>query len=296
MTQIICVLTDEYVLVASDNLVTWGSGPKRGQVVSDKECKLVSLCGRNVIGYSGLAVLDGIPTHEWIAKTLTNASCQEPDKAVELLAAKTPGAVLRFPRSLRRHEYLVAGWANLTHAETGVQVRNAPHFGVVSNFMDANGGPTGEASSTFSVRVRSHVGYGIFATRTLGQILSQSRYRAMTRALKNLARRKAGPEAAMRLLVDEIRHTSRYQRTVGMKVMCVCIPKPKAGHSDTGIVGKVGAKNTPWWAYFDPAKDAFVGYGPTYVCGGGAWGNIKTTYDANGEFVSVEATILALPQ
>lgn len=63
--------------------------------MDDDTCKLVSLCNMSGIGYTGLAQIDGIPTHEWIAKTLASEQCSEPATACRLLAERARAALLR---------------------------------------------------------------------------------------------------------------------------------------------------------------------------------------------------------
>jgi hypothetical protein len=67
MTQILAALTQEYILVASDRQLTIVSGPRKGQILDDDTCKLVSLCGIWGIAYTGFSEFQGVPTHEWIA-------------------------------------------------------------------------------------------------------------------------------------------------------------------------------------------------------------------------------------
>jgi len=74
MTQIIAAITQDYVLLVVDRKLTFLEGHKRGQCKDDDTCKLVSLCNMSGIGYTGLAEIDGIPTHEWIATTLASKS------------------------------------------------------------------------------------------------------------------------------------------------------------------------------------------------------------------------------
>jgi len=69
MTQILSVMTTDYVLLASDRRVTYGEGPKIGEVADEDTCKLVNLCSTTGIAYSGVGIIRGVPTHQWIAKT-----------------------------------------------------------------------------------------------------------------------------------------------------------------------------------------------------------------------------------
>ena len=52
MTLAISVITKDYALLAPDGRLTWGAGPRRGEVADDDTCELVSLCNTFGIGYS----------------------------------------------------------------------------------------------------------------------------------------------------------------------------------------------------------------------------------------------------
>jgi hypothetical protein len=134
VTQIVSVITKEYALLVSDRRLTYGDGPKVGQVLSDDTCKLVSLCNICGIGYSGFANLGGSPTHEWIAKTLAAANCHDAGNASQIIGNSAPGALPQVPPELRRQIFIVAGWA---------QFDNPPglrsHFCVVTNALDDAG-------------------------------------------------------------------------------------------------------------------------------------------------------------
>jgi hypothetical protein len=61
MTQIIALVTQEYVLLASDRRLTYGSGPRKGEVYDDDACKLVRLRGTTGIAYSGVEIMSREP-------------------------------------------------------------------------------------------------------------------------------------------------------------------------------------------------------------------------------------------
>src|SRR5208282_6186609 len=111
MTQIISVITADWVILVSDRLLTHASGPLVGQVFHDDECKLVSLCHMCGIGYSGLATLGGMPTHKWIARTVAAAGCRDAGHASETLLAKAPAALQHVATVLRRQSFVISGWA-----------------------------------------------------------------------------------------------------------------------------------------------------------------------------------------
>lgn len=75
MTQILTAMTNEYVLLATDRRLTYASGPKKGELFDDDECKLVNFCNYAGVAYSGLARIAGKPTYEWIGSVLADANC-----------------------------------------------------------------------------------------------------------------------------------------------------------------------------------------------------------------------------
>src|ERR1700683_5049076 len=134
MTQIIAAITQEYVLLVSDRRLTFLEGPARGQLADDDTCKLVSLCNVCGIGYTGLAQIAGIPTHEWVATTLASERCSDSGPASRLLAERASAALLRVPPAVRFQTFVIAGWAYFENL-SGLR----PHICVVTNTMDTSG-------------------------------------------------------------------------------------------------------------------------------------------------------------
>jgi hypothetical protein len=131
MTQIIAAITHDYVLLASDRRLTIGEGPKTGESVDEDTCKLVCLCGAAGIGYTGLARIEGIPTHEWIAKNLAEGSCCDPANAERITLERATSAfskIRRWPQS-----FLMAGWAPFEKL-SGLR----PHLGLITNMIDGS--------------------------------------------------------------------------------------------------------------------------------------------------------------
>src|SRR5713101_7037041 len=111
MTQIIAAITQEYVLLASDRRLSYGDGPRKGEVYDDDTCKLVSLCGTTGIAYSGVGQMKGrVPTHEWIAKTLADVGCYDARCAEQTLVTQAVSGLSTTPAELKRHTFLLAGW------------------------------------------------------------------------------------------------------------------------------------------------------------------------------------------
>jgi hypothetical protein len=215
VTQIVSVITKEYAWLVSDRRLTYGDGPKVGQVLSDDTCKLVSLCNICGIGYSGLANLGGSPTHEWIAKTLAAANCHDAGNASQIIGNSAPGALPQVLPELRRQIFIVAGWA---------QFDNPPglrsHFCVVTNALDDAGRVLVLPHAQFSRRVRALRDDVPFLWYSI-QPLRTERAQALERNLRRLVARDIGPKEALRLLVDEIlvAHQTEEPSTVGDKVL-----------------------------------------------------------------------------
>jgi hypothetical protein len=150
MTQIISVITQEYALLVSDRLLTYGEGSRAGETYDDDTCKLVSLCNTCGIGYSGLAMLGGEPTHEWVAKTLAAAACRDPNSASQVLVEATAKVVQSVRSDLRRQVFLISGWEYF-----GEPALLRPHFCVVSNFLDESGNILAVPQQSFAQRKSS---------------------------------------------------------------------------------------------------------------------------------------------
>ena len=112
MTQVISVITKEYALLASDRRLVIGEGSRAGEVADDDTCKLVSVCNTFGIGYSGLARIEGLPTHEWIAKVLASENCTNPTLAAEILRKRCTEIFSALQLGRFRQQFVIAGWGS----------------------------------------------------------------------------------------------------------------------------------------------------------------------------------------
>lgn len=85
MTLITFAVTSEYVVLASDRRLTVSDG--RGRIIdqSDRATKSTMLWGQMLMGYTGLAILDGRPMEMWAADALIDVA---PNDAPAVLADK----------------------------------------------------------------------------------------------------------------------------------------------------------------------------------------------------------------
>jgi hypothetical protein len=105
MTLILGAITSDCVVMVSDRRLTDG---RTRRVINDSQNKCVCLYGVFILGYTGLAKLDGESTDRWVAKKLAG---KNPIDSASILAAETARAVRAFDRGVRRHAYMLLGWA-----------------------------------------------------------------------------------------------------------------------------------------------------------------------------------------
>jgi hypothetical protein len=297
MTQIIAVLTKDYALLASDRRLTYADGLLRGQTKEEDECKLVSLCSINTIAYTGLANIEGSPTHRWIATALAERNCNDPGTASRVLQERATNAFMHVPPEFRAQIFLIAGWW---------QYENPPglraHFFTITNLHDRTGRPLAEPSATFTSLLRVLRDEEDLLLRVMGQPLREERHLELLRNVRRLVSREIGPKETLRLLVDEIVNTSLREsnKTVGTKILACCVPRQSAerlfqtGHYT--MLAKQPDENVVTFTYFEPGYNEFRQYGPTVTCGEVATTNFKGETDAQGDSQRVEVRILTWPQ
>ena len=296
MTQIITTITREYVLLASDRRLTFLNGPKQGQLADDDTCKLVSLCNTCGIGYTGLAQMEGTPTHEWIAKTLAAEQCSDPANASRILSERAKAALSSVPRHLPRQEFVIAGWAHFTNL-TGLR----SHVCVITNMRDVTGRILfTEPAESFAVLLHALQDGEDLWTYVIGQPLQLERTKRLERNLQNLVKREMSPKAALRLLVDEVIHTSGQRHTVGKKVLALCIPRHAVQSGiETGRSAMIATQPNEHGAsfcYFDPTYSELQQFGPAVTCAGRAVTDVTTEDNPLTGYQSSSLRILALPK
>jgi hypothetical protein len=290
VTQIISVITQKYVLLVSDRRLT---SLEDGKVFYDEECKLVSLCNICGIGYSGLAKLDGISTHEWIARTLAAANCHNASRASQILAQMTPRALSKVKAEWRRQIFLLAGWS---HFDNPPALRS--YYCVVTNTLDENGQMLATPRERFDRTICALRDDEQFLYYTIGQPIK--RVGKLERNLRRLVEREIGPKETLRLLVDGVINTHAHTEKVGDKILGFCIPKHsveiqlQTGYSTA--LAKFPDEHSVAFVYFDPAYSELRQYGPTVVCGEFAATDIETENDPTRNFQSSKMRLLGSPK
>jgi hypothetical protein len=295
MTQIITAITKEYALLVADRRLTFLEGPKKGHTKDDDTCKLVSLCNICGIGYTGLAGIEGVPTHEWMAKTLAAENCSDPATASRILSERASNALAKFDVTLRRLTFVIAGWAYF-NGLTGLR----PHVCAITNMLDASGQLLPTSQDTFRVLTNALQDNQEYTIHVFGQPLLLERGQRLERNVRTLVEKEISPKAALRLLVDEVIHSAGRFQTVGKKILGVCIPRKAVEKSiKTGqsvMLAVQPNEDAASFSYFDPTYSELQQFGPTMTCGGSAVTDVTTKNDPAREFQSSEVRILALPK
>jgi hypothetical protein len=199
------------------------------------------------------------------------------------------------PVDLRRQTFVIAGWAYFENL-TGLR----SHVCAITNMMDASWQMLAKANDDFTVLVHAlHDGEDL-AIHVIGQPLLLERGQRLERNLRKLITREISAKAALRLLIDEVIHTSKQFRTVGEKVLALCIPQRAIQSSiESGrsvLLAMQPSEDAASFCYYDPTYSELQQFGPTLTCGGSAQTDVKTENDPSRNYQSSEFRILALPK
>lgn len=112
MTLIIGLISEEYVLLASDRRITWISGPDKAKT-EDTENKAVLLAGQFLLGYTGFARLGPrgkFKTEQWIVDQLRDV--QDPSDYFQTIAAKAGPAIAAMGKPVEEsgHAFIAVGF------------------------------------------------------------------------------------------------------------------------------------------------------------------------------------------
>ncbi|MEZ0141485.1 hypothetical protein AB1285_02110 [Microbacterium sp. NRRL B-14842] len=107
MTLITAVLTDEYVVMASDRRVTWRHGT-RTERFEDSAMKCFVLGGHLLMGFTGVAVIEGKSMELWLGETISRVDTAdmigELQKRIQEVFDRTPSL------SGQPHSFFAAGF------------------------------------------------------------------------------------------------------------------------------------------------------------------------------------------
>src|SRR5437870_4840144 len=159
MTLVLSLITDDFIIHASDRRLTDG---RTGQQVTTKAAKTV-ICPQAMymVSFTGLAeCAPPMATGEWLMRTLWKNKDVDLFGSLSRAAGETIGAV-RIPMALKRHAFLVSGWLHrarwATNAPLPPGFQPGPFSSVVSNVHDPSDPgrllPEPQAAFTHSTRL-----------------------------------------------------------------------------------------------------------------------------------------------
>jgi len=300
MTLIIGVLTQDYALLASDRRLTMWGGPQHGSIVKDdeekerEECKLVNVCNTRGIGYAGLAEVEGLPIHEWIAKTLASENYPDFGEEGEILKKHANRVFGKVSIKMPPQQFLIVGWGYLKEL-TGLH----PYMQLISNAHDESGKKRAQPANSFLDFVQAPRDGQPFVWATVGRPIDQQRIEQLDKNLGLLVNREITPKAALRLLVDEIVYKSSRDDKVGSKILGFCIPKNSVLRQlETGMSFMTAEQpytDGATFTYFEPGFNELKQYGPTCVCGECAY-TTETGHDTSSGSQYSQVTLLSVPK
>jgi hypothetical protein len=215
VTEIISVLTEEYVALVSDRRVTWEDGRQE-----DSDTKTFNLFGQFLMGFTGFARIGGFRVERWAADVLRGVPAEE---YFNVLFREIGAVFDRLRPSERKPQaFLATGYASL---QPGGRIH--PMNVVISNSIDNNGNFSASALQREFTAYMEPLGNMRHVVRSVGypmpdnvrQVL-EHKIRVVTKADPSNPERAAGP------LVYALRETAEKSRGwVGKAVLFASLPR-----------------------------------------------------------------------
>lgn len=252
----------------------------------DYENKAVVWCMRIAFAFTGLAELgDERRTDLWLASALAkieeeaNPAGERRDQAwllqrvaeVATIEFTTP-ALRRLPAAVRRHGFVGVGWGRFSGAPA-----LTPYRALVSNFHDDDLAELPEAQEAFRIYVRKLDDSEGGLVEAFPEALGRERMRLLIDKLSSADAAGAEPAAMTKILGEEIRRASRFNRRVGRGLLINVIPRTAIEVPSGIMLSGHPVADQPSFLYVPAQSWETVSYGPTTVCGGRIMSNFTLT-------------------
>ena len=216
MTLIISALTEQYVALVSDRRITWTDG----RMQEDTDTKTFNLFGQFLMGFTGLARIDGFRIERWVSQILSGVPTEE---YFSVLAREIDAAFLRLGYCGKiPHAFLAVGYAAL---KPNGQIY--PMNIVISNSIGNDGNFSLSAlSPEFGVYVEP-----LFnrrqVIRSVGWPMREATNRALAHRMRIVSKGDAAnPALSVGPLVMALRDTARVSKEhVGSAVLFASLPR-----------------------------------------------------------------------
>ncbi len=272
MTLIQTCITPFSVTMVADRRLTRGSS-----VVDDDATKLVALCNKAAIAYSGFARLpDGRRMDEWILRVLLDHRATQLVEAAEIIRDEATRAFTPLPYSPRdsRLAIVLGGW------DTAADGRLLPLMGVISNSLDQQLKWLSTARRSFEFHQSWLATPNQFILHELGATVPGPVKYPLVRALLRGFPKGIREWSVLRLLVRSARAVSDLDSSVGPWLLTVNIPNPNQSWP-TGIMSGPPSLGAMTFVDFNYPSERGTRASPHFACRGFGYQNIKVSYGPN---------------
>jgi hypothetical protein len=230
MTLVLSLLTDDFIIHASDRRLTDG---RTGRQAPTRAAKTV-ICrpAMYMVSYTGLAqIAPPMATGEWLMRTLW---AHKNDDLFGSLARAAGNAMdaIPIPRAYKRHAFLVSGWLDhgswATDRPLPQDYKPGAYATIVSNIHDASvpRGLLSEPGLEFTHSTRLLFRNQKFLIESVGSPLNQNERENLDRDISAALRSLGGRERAAALLMARTIHTvAERDPAVGGGVFIAAIPR-----------------------------------------------------------------------
>ena len=219
MTLLIATLTEHYVALVSDRRTTWSD---RGKITrqEDTDTKTFNLYGQFLMGFTGLARIDGWRIERWAIEIFRGVTA---DQYFNVLIREISATFDRLNISGKQaYAFLAVGYASL---EPGGRVQ--PLCITISNSLDENGIFSYAAlKHEFQMHVEA-LGNRRQLIRSVGHPMRDATSRALAHRIRVVTKGDAyNPALSMGPLVMALRDTARVSNnTVGKAALFASLPR-----------------------------------------------------------------------
>lgn len=262
MTLILAALTDQYVALASDRRVTERLGSRITRQ-EDIDTKTFNICGHFLMGFTGLARIDGYRIESWVANVLAKVDTKDYFK---VLMGEIDSAFRRLGHAgIIPHAFLAVGFAATRQTEDF-----RPLSIIISNSLNQQGRFTPTApGNDFKIHVKP-LGNRRQQVLTVGWPVSDDDMATLDYRVRVAARGEpTNPALSLPPLVLALRATAdRSQGHVGHSILYASLPR-KAVPASYISTGMSDARNEPTSLFLPQqvrnARKADI-YMPALIC------------------------------
>ena len=198
MTLVLTCLTERYCVQAADRRLTMPDG----SLYDDDTNKAVFYCGRVAVAYSGLAIIDGVETAEWVARQMYDVPQLKP--ALEQVAQRATNYFATSLESDKRLAVVATGWAT-QHGQPPTR----PFCSICTNFLNDSGGWADTAGPDWKIEVVFLPADAKAMVIAIGNPLRQEEHKYLIRQARKCVERGTGPRPFVRLLGQQIQTISQ---------------------------------------------------------------------------------------